>query len=153
MRYAATLIAVRDMERSKAFYRDLLGMEVTADFGANVTLDNVLALQTVESWREFIGGRETGFHSNSGELYFETDDLDGFLRRLEDFAVEYVHPPLTHGWGQRAVRFYDPDGHIVEVGEELGLVMRRFAEQGLTEEEIAVRMDVPLAFVREALSR
>lgn len=152
MRYAATLIAVSDMERSKAFYRDLLGLEVTADFGANVTLGGVLALQTVESWRELIGGRETGFRHNSGELYFETDDLDGLLRRLEGFAIEYVHPPLTHRWGQRAVRFYDPDGHIVEVGEEMGLVMRRFAEQGLTEEEIAQRMDVPLAFVRETLS-
>lgn len=152
MRYAATLIAVTDMERSKAFYRDLLGMEVTADFGANVTLDGVLSLQTAESWRELIGGRDMGFRHNSGELYFETEDLDGLLERLADFAVEYVHPPLTHRWGQRAVRFYDPDGHIVEVGEELGLVMRRFAEQGLTEEEIAGRMDVPPAFVREALS-
>lgn len=151
MKYTATLLAVTDMERSKRFYEQALGLRVTADFGANVTLGGILTLQTVESWQGFIRGRDIAFRNNAGELYFETDDLDGFLARLRPFDVEFVHPPLTHRWGQRAVRFYDPDGHMIEVGEEMGLVMRRFAEQGLSLEQIARRMDVPLSMVAEAL--
>lgn len=44
MKYCSTLIAVTDMERSKQFYRDLLGLEVLLDFGANVTLTGGIAL-------------------------------------------------------------------------------------------------------------
>jgi hypothetical protein len=31
--------------------------------------------------------------------------------------VEYVHPLREQPWRQRVVRFYDPDHHIIEVGE------------------------------------
>ncbi len=37
MKYTCSLIAVSDMEKSKQFYHDVLGMNVVADFGANVT--------------------------------------------------------------------------------------------------------------------
>jgi catechol 2,3-dioxygenase-like lactoylglutathione lyase family enzyme len=38
MRYQSPLIVVSDVERSKAFYKRYLGLDVAADFGANVTL-------------------------------------------------------------------------------------------------------------------
>lgn len=31
--------------------------------------------------------------------------------------VELIHPVERQAWGQRVFRFYDPDGHAVEVGE------------------------------------
>lgn len=31
--------------------------------------------------------------------------------------VELIHPIERQAWGQKVFRFYDPDGHIVEVGE------------------------------------
>ena len=68
-------------------------------------------------------------------------------------AVELVHPPLEHRWGQRAVRLYDPDRHIIEVGESLAVVCRRFRDSGLNEEGIARRMDVSVEFVREQLKQ
>ena len=30
--------------------------------------------------------------------------------------VQYVNKLMTHSWGQRVVRFYDPDGNLIEVG-------------------------------------
>ena len=54
MKYTGTLIAVKDMEKSKRFYHDVLGMEVAANFGANVTLTGGLVLQTLETWQSFI---------------------------------------------------------------------------------------------------
>ena len=56
-----------------------------------------------------------------------------------------------HRWGQRVVRFYDPDRHIIEVGENLAAVCRRFLDSGLTPEQTAERMDVSLEYVRKRL--
>ena len=81
------------------------------------------------------------------------EEFDRFLETLSRFDIRYVHPPKEHRWGQRVVRFYDPDGHIIEVGESLAAVCRRFLAQGLTPEEIALRMDVPLAHVMELLAQ
>ena len=151
MRYISTLIAVKDLAASLRFYREALGMEVVQDFGANVVLSGGVALQTLKSWRGFIGGKPVTFQGHSGELYFEEEDMDSFLKCMETWDISYVHPPLEHRWGQRVVRFYDPDGHIVEVGEDMTQVVKRFAAQGMTEEQVARRMDVSLDYVRECM--
>lgn len=153
MKYVSTLLAVRDMERSKRFYHDVLGMDVTADFGANVTLEDGVSLQTVETWQEFIHTDGIAFRHNAAELYFEEPDIDAFLRRLERLSIEYVHPVKEHAWGQRVVRFYDPDHHIIEVGEDMGMVVRRFRNSGITDDQIAARMDVPLDYVKACLEK
>ncbi|MBE6906917.1 MAG: glyoxalase [Ruminococcaceae bacterium] len=154
MNYQCTLLAVRDMERSKRFYCDLLGMTVTADFGANVTLSDRIALQTFDTWKSFIQREENSITlgHNSTELYFEESNMDGFLARLaETPGIEYVHPPKEHSWGQRVVRFYDPDRHIIEVGENMGMMVKRFLDSGLSAEETAKRMDVPVEYVQSCI--
>ena len=150
MKYLLPLIAVTDMEKSKAFYKKHLGLEVEVDYGANVTLTGGFALQTLETWREFIGGLDVNFKGNDTELYFETDDFDGFIQNLD--GLELVHPPLEHRWGQRVVRFYDPDGHIIEVGENMAIVACCFRDSGMTDSEIAVRMGVDEKYARELLN-
>lgn len=155
MNNCCTLIAVSDMDRSKQFYYDLLGLEVAADFGANVTLTGGIALQTVDSWTRLIQKdiRDLTFGHNTGELYFETRDFDGFLQRLNARSdVALVHPAVEHPWGQRAIRFYDPDCHMIEVGEDMAQVAGRFRDQGMSPTEIARRMDVPEDYVAHCLA-
>lgn len=147
MKYVSTLIAVKDMEISKRFYHDVLGSEVVSDFGANVTLIGGISLQTLDTWKEFIGGKSVILRNNAAELYFEETDIDAFAERLRSFDTEYVHKIKEHSWGQRVVRFYDPDGHIIEVGEAMETVVKRFRNAGMTDEQIAERMDVPLEYV------
>ena len=43
--------------------------------------------------------------------------------------------------GQRVIRFYDLDGHIIEVGEDMKMVIKRFFATGMTMEEVSVKMD------------
>lgn len=148
MRYECTLLAVSDLERSRRFYQEVLGMQVTSDFGANVTLDGRLSLQTLETWKEFLHSDAVVFGHQAGELYFEEEDMDAFSERLRACSVPLVHPLREHRWGQRVVRFYDPDRHVIEVGESMKSVVRRFLASGLTESETAARMDVPLSYVR-----
>lgn len=148
MKYQSTLLAVTNMERSKAFYCDLLGREVVADFDANVTLSGGITLQTMDTWKEFLNTQKVALPNNAGELYFVTEDMDAFLPHLERWQVQYVHRLKEHSWGQRVVRFYDPDGHIIEVGEGLEQVAKRFLSQGMTLEQVAQRMDVPMSFLQ-----
>ncbi len=148
MKFKNPLVVVKDMEKSKAFYREVLGLRVVSDFGANVVLTGGLAMQTEESWREFTG-KDISYGGNDGEVYFEEDNFDVFAEKLEGISgIEYVHPVIEHRWGQRVVRFYDPDRHIIEVGENMKTVCRRFLDSGMTPEETAVRMDVPLKAVK-----
>ena len=147
MRLESTLIVVKDIDVSVEFYKSLLGLDVTADFGANKTLTGGLVLQSLDSWRGFIDTDRIEFGGSCSELYFETDDFDGFAEKLKRTKVNYLHPVKEHSWGQRVVRFYDPDDHIIEVGENIKNVCQRFADSGMNAEQVAARMDVPIDFV------
>lgn len=71
--------------------------------------------------------------------------------QLKECDIEYVHPIIEHSWGQRVVRFYDPDKHIIEVGENMKVVCRRFLDSGMTPEQVAERMNVPMKFINACM--
>jgi len=155
MQYKGTLITVKDREKSIQFYHDILGLEVLEDFGANIVLSGGVFLQTTNTWKKFIAKNEDQilFYNNAIELYFEEKNIDEFVKKLEGYTdIEYVHTLIEHGWGQRAVRFYDPDGHIIEVGENMVAVVERFIKNGLSVEETAKRMDVSTKYIQSLLN-
>lgn len=142
------------MQKSIQFYQEVLGMEVIADFGANVTLTGGIALQTIDTWKDFIQKQKNqiAFGNHAMELYFEEDDMDSFIKKLEGMPnITYVHRVKEQPWGQRVVRFYDLDQHIIEVGENMAFVVKRFFDSGLSVEETASHMDVPIEFVQSCL--
>lgn len=101
--------------------------------------------------KDFIGKSDISFGGNNFEIYFEEDNFDEFADKLKKCDVEYVHPIVEHSWGQRVVRFYDPDKHIIEVGENMKIVCKRFLNSGMTPEQVAERMDVPMKFVNACM--
>ena len=117
MKLKNILIVVKDMERSKQFYHDLFGLEMILDNGGNMILTEGLVLQDEKIWKEFIG-REIIPENHSCELYFEERDLEAFVQKLEKLypSVQYVNRLMTNSWGQKVIRFYDPDGNMIEVG-------------------------------------
>jgi len=154
MKFLNPMIVVSNMEKSKQFYYEVLGLEVIVNFGANVTLTGGIALQTKDSWLTFIGKQdgEVCFGGNAAELYFEEDDFDGFIQKINNIkGINYVHNMIEHSWGQRVVRFYDPDKHIIEVGENMIVVVKRFLNSGLSIEETAITMDVSVDYVKSCL--
>jgi catechol 2,3-dioxygenase-like lactoylglutathione lyase family enzyme len=54
--------------------------------------------------------------NNASELYFEERDIEGLIQKLEKLYPDtvYVNRLMTHSWGQKVVRFYDPDGNLKE---------------------------------------
>ena len=117
MKLKNVLIVVKDIERARQFYQDLFGLSVVLDNDGNMILTEGLVLQDEKIWKEFLG-REILRENNSCELYFEEADIEGFVARLERIypEVRYVNRLMTHSWGQKIVRFYDPDGNLIEVG-------------------------------------
>ncbi len=117
MKLKNILIVVKDMERSKQFYHDLFGLEMILDNGGNMILTEGLVLQDEKIWKEFLE-REIIPKNHSCELYFEERDLETFVQKLEKLypSIQYVNRLMTHSWGQKVIRFYDPDGNLIEVG-------------------------------------
>ena len=148
MKLKNSLIVVEDIETSKAFYKDLFGLQVVTDFGENVILTEGLVLQERKLWEKFTG-KAVVKGWNDAELYFEENDMDAFLKILRDssYPIEYVNPLMEHDWGQRVIRIYDPDKHVIEVGESLEYVARRFLKPGMTGEQVVEKTQLPFSQV------
>lgn len=117
MEYKGTLLVVKDCKKALEFYREMFGFELLQDNDGNMELTGHLYLQELQYWEKFTG-RSVLPKNNSTELYFEEPDLEGFLQKLRRIYpyTEFVNLPMRHSWGQRVVRFYDPDGNLIEVG-------------------------------------
>lgn len=117
MKLKNVLIVVKDIERARQFYHDLFGLEMILDNNGNMIMTEGLVLQEEKYWKEFFG-KGIIPENNSCELYFEESDIEGFVEKLEKYYpdVKYVNRLMTHSWGQKVIRFYDPDGNLIEVG-------------------------------------
>ena len=117
MRLKNILIVVKDIEKSRKFYHDLFDIDLVLDNDGNMILTEGLVLQDEKIWKNFLG-KDIISKSNSCELYFEEQDIEAFIEKLERMYpnIEYVNRLMTHSWGQRVIRFYDLDGNLIEVG-------------------------------------
>ena len=153
MKYVSTVLAVADIHAERAFYEELFGLEVYQDYGINVSFTCGLSLQQEFDWLVGLPKESVLKKSDNIELCFEEEDFDGFLKKLEQMPDIVSLGVVEHGWGQRVVRFYDLDGHLVEVGEDMGMVVRRFLRSGMTMEEVSNRMDVSMGDLKKLLER
>ena len=117
MKFKGSLIVVKDCKKALKFYQDMFEFELIRDHDGNMELSENLYLQEEKYWEQFTGRRVIP-QCNHTELYFEEPEIDSFVKKLQRLYpdIEYVNHLMTHGWGQRVVRFYDPDGNLIEVG-------------------------------------
>ena len=117
MRLKNVLIVVKDIEKSRKFYHDLFGIDLVLDNDGNMILTEGLVLQDEKIWKSCLC-RDILPQNNACELYFEEQDIEVFVEKLERLypSIEYVNRLMTHSWGQRVIRFYDLDGNLIEGG-------------------------------------
>ncbi|QIB68216.1 glyoxalase [Aminipila butyrica] len=153
MKYQGVCIAVKDVNLAKKFYQDLFGLAVFQDYGINVSFGG-LSLQQKFDWLLGIPKERVLKESHNMELYFEEDDFDAFIAKLEQRDdIRYLGEGVKEaGWGQRSIRFYDLDGHIIEVGEDMQMVVKRFLDSGMSLEETSKRMDVSVSDLEALLN-
>ena len=82
----------------------------------NVIMSEGLVLQDAGIWQESIQ-IQTIPYNNRTELYFEDNDIEGVVKKLESGKYEFRYATeLTElDGGQKLVRFYDPSGNLIEV--------------------------------------
>lgn len=152
IRFQSAVFFVRDIAASRRFYEQLLGQKVLMDHGPNVGFEGGFALWQVDHALQIVYGRSPvsvePLGRENAELYFEADDLDAAWSILADADVKVAHPMREQPWGQRVFRVCDPDGHIVEIGEPMPVVIHRYSAQGMTPDDISARTSMPVEIVR-----
>lgn len=150
MKYCSTLLAVRNMEKSLRFYKDLFDQDVVMDLGENKTLTCGLVLQEGLDQLAGFAADTMKFRSNTMELYFETEDFESFMELLDAHPqVERLHAPKTYPWLQKGIHILDPDGHLIEVSESMYSVACKQFEQGKNVEETSELVHHPVKVVQE----
>ncbi|UJW74719.1 VOC family protein [Rhizobium sp. SL42] len=120
MRFINPIPFVSDIRRSKGFYQARLGLRVLEDFGSFVLFETGFAIHEGQSLEQTIWGEPSSCREPYGRrnllLYFEDEHLDRAFETISPH-VELIHAIEQQSWGQRVFRFYDPDGHAIEIGE------------------------------------
>ena len=148
------MLVVKDMAKTKEFYTSVLGLAIRGEMGGvNVSFEGGLAAQTEESWAQFTNTAPERFQygGHDIELYFETKEYDAFVLKAKEAGAEIVSESVMP-YGQKVIRIYDPDKHIVEVGEDMGVMVRRMRDEGLTLEQIAEKSFLPLPAVEHFMN-
>lgn len=133
-----TNIVVSDMSRTKRFYTEVLGLEISlevsiddsefsrgaglADTRVAATFFSVPGANTLIETFQYLNPSSRPMPSDSrandmgfGHICFEVDDIQQAWRSLRDKGVEFASPPVTMANGVRWCYFYGPDGERLEL--------------------------------------
>jgi len=154
LKFVSPLIVVEDVARSRQFYEQLLEQKVKFDFGVDVCFEGDFTIHLKSHFQSLLGEASRypiTSKAHNGELYFDADDIESIYQRLQVAGVEFIEAIQEQPWGQRAMRLYDPDGHIIEIGEPMEITVRRFYGQGWSIERIAEKTGMPHEFIEGAI--
>ena len=114
------ILYVADLDRALGFYRTLLGVEGErrSETYAEILLANAkLGFYLRDALPDLIG--RPGGSGPEAEVVFVVDDVDGEADRLRVAGVRILTGPVDRPWGHRTLHLEDPDGHVVELAQEI----------------------------------
>lgn len=153
MKFHSTVVFVRDITRSKNFYTNFLDFTIEHDFGKNVILSNGLTIWEILDGHLISSKLETRSDSNRFELYFESENIEKKFLQLENSGINFLHKIHEEPWGQRTFRFFDPDGHLIEIGEPLEVFVANMSIRGMSVSEISRKSGIPVDTVKELIQK
>ncbi len=120
-----TIVLVKDIEKSKKFYTEVLGLKIVEDYGTITSFENHFTIHNSRALLKTIFKKKPLFNLLRGkrniDIYFETDNIEEQYNIVLKSGANIIHDIQEQAWGQRVFRFFDPDKHIVEIGEPLHL--------------------------------
>lgn len=118
-RFRNSIALVKNTDISKAFYRDIIGINIVQDSGSFVLFEGNFSIHDAAIFYGYIGKTYEGekLGRDNLDLYLTTDDLPAMQEKLEKAGVEFIHKIRKFDWGESVFRVYDPDGHIIEIGD------------------------------------
>jgi len=118
------VLLVEDVDRALDFYCGVLGLPLGHRSGPYAQLETGVtrvALYQRGAMAETLG-RELESPSPDApafELGFKVDDCDAVYNELVAAGANPAVPPSDRPWGQRTSYVRDPDGHLVELAQDL----------------------------------
>ncbi|MDD1728319.1 MAG: VOC family protein, partial [Methanospirillum sp.] len=137
-------------------YQELFGLTIELAIEGLTTFKEGISLwqQSIASDLMYNGADPSLPQERPGqEIYFETDDIDGFCDQIKKRQVKLFHEIQKTPWQQRTIRFSDPDGHMIEVGESMEEVIRRISREGHTPQEVATLTFMPEEIIKTILNQ
>ena len=121
-RVGYVILFVADLERSTAFYRDVIGLPFKLRGDGYVefaTEGSRFGLYDRNRLGELTGQDGEAPGRPGGEVVFLVGDVDAEAERLRGAGVRVLKGPLDRAWGHRTLHLEDPDGFVVELAEEI----------------------------------
>jgi lactoylglutathione lyase len=118
------VVIVQDLDKSLHFYTEVLGLPLghrSGDYAQLATGATRLGLYTREAMTKTLGMplEPTVPHAPGFEIGFKVDNVDAAFTELVKRGATPVTPPITRPWGQRTAYVRDPDGHLIELAQQL----------------------------------
>jgi catechol 2,3-dioxygenase-like lactoylglutathione lyase family enzyme len=120
----AIILFVEDLQRSKVFYHQVLGLDVEFEDNESVGFKieglAFIVLQ-VDRAREQLQGEPTATPSAGATAFLTTftDDVDALHAHLVERSIHFFQKPTNQSWGMRTAYFKDPDGHVWEIAQPI----------------------------------
>jgi catechol 2,3-dioxygenase-like lactoylglutathione lyase family enzyme len=118
------ILIVRDLDRALDFYTGVLGLPLghrSGDYAQLQTGATRLALYTRSAMEKILGMslQPPAANAPGFEIGFKVVDVDAAFAELVAGGAAPIVPPTDRFWGQRTAYVRDPDGHLVEIAQDL----------------------------------
>ena len=119
------ILIVEDLDRALGFYTDVLGLSLGHRSGDYAQLDTGttrLGLYTRKAMAKTLGMslKPPAQDAPGFEIGFKVPDAGAAFKELVGRGALPVMPPTDRPWGQRTAYVRDPDGHLIELAQDLG---------------------------------
>jgi uncharacterized glyoxalase superfamily protein PhnB len=121
-------LIVADMEKSLAFYRDVLGFTVSQSVpdkspfvfawitrsGADIFLNQHMPPQAGQP--DLFAGKQIG---GTLSMYLAMDGIEDLLKAVEAHRIKIAMPLHTEFYGMKEFAVFDPDGYLLIFAEQV----------------------------------
>ena len=154
IKFSMPVIFVKDISASRKFYQEIFSLEIENDFGENVAFRDSFSIWKKGRAEEIIFGSERSEKdeiSKDVELYFESSEIETVSEKVNDLKIDLIHGIREEPWGQRTIRFYDPDKFIIEVAEPMDDVIVRLSKLGVSKVEVSKKTQMSLDYIEKVI--
>ncbi len=152
LKLQSSVLITNKFDEMKHFYQSVLYQHIELDFGNCIGFKSGISIWELKpnyTISKSLGYTYSAKGNNNLELCFETDDFIETINELNFKSLSLIHDVIIENWGQKTIRFYDPDKNIIEIGESTRSFVRRFYNEGLSCTEITNRTSIPIEIVDE----
>ena len=154
LNYHSAVLFCSDIEKQREFYEKFLGQEILQDLGACLVFENGFSLWKLD--KKYPISKELGYTyepigNRNLELCFETENFGDAVEMVLVSDLRMLHNVAEEEWGQYTIRFYDPEGNLVEIGESLKCMVSRMQLGGMSIAEIKKKSGLEKPFIENLL--